>query len=96
MYALEFFFFFFFTFYLTMAYQTSNSPYVLGTGFSLPSNIQDICKRHFNVIPKQGQLDVVSRIGEGKDTILIAGCGWGKYLVGTGIPIEYFGLDSPQ
>ncbi|KFH62249.1 hypothetical protein MVEG_11887 [Podila verticillata NRRL 6337] len=31
--------------------------------------------------PKDDQLEVVARIGEHQDTILIAGCGWGKTLV---------------
>jgi len=48
----------------------------------LPVDTIDLCNRIFGVSqPKDDQLEVVARIGEHRDTILIAGCGWGKTLV---------------
>ncbi|KAG0211848.1 ATP-dependent DNA helicase sgs1 [Mortierella sp. GBA30] len=39
------------------------------------------CIEVFGYPPKDKQLEVVERISQGQDTILIAGCGWGKTLV---------------
>ncbi|KAI9240533.1 MAG: P-loop containing nucleoside triphosphate hydrolase protein, partial [Podila humilis] len=48
----------------------------------LPKNTLHLCKKKLGVAePKDDQLEVVARIGECRDTILIAGCGWGKSLV---------------
>lgn len=48
----------------------------------LPADTLQCYKEELGVSqPKDDQLEVVARMGECQDTILIAGCGWGKSLV---------------
>ncbi|KAG0028065.1 hypothetical protein BGZ81_005019, partial [Podila clonocystis] len=47
----------------------------------LPDSASQTCYNTFGVHPKQEQLEVVQKLAQGRDCILVAGTGWGKSLV---------------
>ncbi|KAF9321397.1 hypothetical protein BG006_002615 [Podila minutissima] len=47
----------------------------------LPESTSQTCYNTFRVHPKQEQLEVVQKLAQGRDCILVTGTGWGKSLV---------------